>query len=471
VAWPHRTRKIDGIDEGRVEHPTRLPLLPSQAWFFEDLAPRLTHPGDWSHAYLAQLPDDVRMDCLTAALQDLWDTHPALRVTFRAEAGGVQQHLPAVAGAAPVSVVRLGAVPADERDARLDDFMLRGRRLPDLATGPLARFIVLLGEGNGPDLLFLCVHELLADGISFTILLADVEVFYRRRCGERGPALSRRAPFEDCVRRLAAYACSPTVLTQLAYWRNLPWHELAAVPARDGDAMLSGEVVTDLDAAVSDDVASLVAPVLGVIAEDVVIAAVAEAVTTAIGGPVCAELVHNGRTLRGQPEGRRPAPLFHPTVVRTVGLFATSRITLIPHPRGREPAEYVRAVARRLHEAPNDGADYALLRYQTAADEMRQVDAIKGTPQLYLNYLVGEAYRAPAGVRFRRADRLPPPRREPSFPPPLVAVTVRPWRGWFTLHWQYDGRRWTPDRAQAVAGRTTELLTAILPRVAREVRG
>lgn len=446
-----------------------LPLLPSQAWFFEELAAQLPLPGDWSQSFLVRLPMGTAPGDIAAAVQDLWDAHPALRATFQPGPDGVIQRITPAGTPAPVAVTELAAIP-QELPVAATAAMRAARERLDVEAGPLCGWTVLRTPADEPDLLFICVHELLADGVSFAILLADLErLLAARRAGDE-PVLARRASYEDCVRRLHAYANSPAVRGQLRYWQSLPWQELAPGPAPGPAVPLSADVVTDLPLTVLDALDRDVAPGLDLPTEDVVIAAVADAVTAELGGAVCAELVHNGRTVRSPASlGRQSSALFHPTVLRTVGLFATSRICLLPPRSERNLASYVRDLAERLHEAPNDGADYGLLRYLSEPDAMRRVDAVKGTPQLYVNYLVGDAYaRRPGG--FTESE-LPVPRPDgPSFPPPFVAVTIRVWHGQFTLHWEHDPARCTPAAAQRIADQVGEVLSTGLPRTAGDVR-
>ena len=67
------------------------------------------------------------------------------------------------------------------------------------------------------------IHHLVVDGVSWRILLADLETTYRQAVRGDQLLLPRKTTsFQLWAERLAAYAKSEAVLRQLPFWRSLP---------------------------------------------------------------------------------------------------------------------------------------------------------------------------------------------------------------------------------------------------------
>ncbi|MGW3275818.1 amino acid adenylation domain-containing protein, partial [Streptomyces kronopolitis] len=200
------------------------PLTPIQHWLFETDAERAGHFGQ---TLSVELSDDVDAAVLDAALRAVVTHHDALRSRFSHDSDGHRlQHIDADA---PAAVLHHHAGPDDDTP-HLGPF--------DLRHGPLLR-AVLHDRGDGRTrVLHLTVHHLVVDGVSWRVLLEDLDRAYRAGArGERAAGLpAKSSPLRHWARRLTEHAATGGFQDETAYWTEL---------ARSCDPALP----TDLDGA------------------------------------------------------------------------------------------------------------------------------------------------------------------------------------------------------------------------------
>lgn len=151
------------------------PLLPIQGWFF---AKPLHESGHWNQ-YLTIRTPALEVERLHAALEKLARHHDAFRLRYRVAesdpAAVVQQYVGLDADIAiPLQIVDLDATGEDALDARLH--ALQGSF--DLAHGPLCRAALVRGFADGSARVWLSLHHLIVDTVSWQILCRDLKALY-----------------------------------------------------------------------------------------------------------------------------------------------------------------------------------------------------------------------------------------------------------------------------------------------------
>ena len=149
----------DELDRQPVLEPA--PLGPIQRWFFDTYGAL----GHFSMSMLLALDPDLDRTALRAALTALVGTHEALRTRFVQVAGEWRQEV------TPATPVDLRIVDAD----RLANAALAAQESLDPTTGVV--FAAVLDDSGR---LFLTAHHLVVDGVSWRILLGDLETAYRQ---------------------------------------------------------------------------------------------------------------------------------------------------------------------------------------------------------------------------------------------------------------------------------------------------
>ncbi|MFI2233578.1 amino acid adenylation domain-containing protein [Nocardia testacea] len=186
------------LDTWRAEHPGLvdvLPLAPLGAGLFFRSHFTVDGPDDYVMLFAVELGGVIDLDRLHRAAQGLVDRHPVLRTAFVTAADG-----------SPVQLVRETVtvpwrVADDVGDYEIPE-LLETERLTRFAldTAPLLR-ITVYRTVSGRTHLVLAAHQLLFDGRSAPILLADLLALYARH-GDPA-ALPRPPAYRDHLEWLA----------------------------------------------------------------------------------------------------------------------------------------------------------------------------------------------------------------------------------------------------------------------------
>ncbi|MEU7481582.1 amino acid adenylation domain-containing protein [Lentzea sp. NPDC042327] len=169
-----------------------VPLTPIQRWFLDAEPP---HPEHFDQVVEVEFTDEVDRTALRTALAALVEHHDALRMRFEHTATGWQQHNPPVG---PVDVL-----------SEVDGF--------DLGRGPLLRATPLTSHR-----VRLTAHHLVVDGVSWRVLLEDLETAYLQAVrGERVLLPARTTSFRDWALRLAEHTAAGGFDDEAGHWAGV----------------------------------------------------------------------------------------------------------------------------------------------------------------------------------------------------------------------------------------------------------
>ncbi|MCP4571492.1 MAG: AMP-binding protein, partial [bacterium] len=159
-----------------------LPLTPVQRWFFEW---QLGAPHHFNQALLLEAPERLEPAWLERTLGVLLEHHDALRLRF-SRAGDEWRQLNDRPGAAavPFAQVDLSALAEDRQVPALEAAAAAVQGSLDLTRGPLVRLVYFERGPERSARLQWVIHHLAVDGVSWRILLEDLNQVYRRL--ERG---------------------------------------------------------------------------------------------------------------------------------------------------------------------------------------------------------------------------------------------------------------------------------------------
>ncbi|WP_146208086.1 condensation domain-containing protein, partial [Azospirillum sp. TSH64] len=174
----------------------------------------------WNQSVLLRLRRPVDPALLERALSGLLAHHDALRLVFAGD--GRAEHLPPEA-VPPVLWHRTVA------DARAQERLCEEAQLSlDLEHGPLLRAMLVERNDDGQQRLLLAIHHLVVDGVSWRVLLEDLQLACTQL--ERGEAVvlpAKTASFQSWGEALGRHAASGALKDELSWWRD----SLAGAPA------------------------------------------------------------------------------------------------------------------------------------------------------------------------------------------------------------------------------------------------
>ncbi len=369
-------------DEGAIAGSVA--LTPIQKRFFE------LH-DEWLDHYNQAVRVEIEPRALRV-LEDAWATllerHDALRGRFvRGPDGWTQTILP-VDAASRVASIDLRRVPIDVL-ARLQNRVAAAVQASlSLRDGPLARAVLCLAPSAAPALL-LAIHHLVVDGVSWRILLDDLETICRLLDARRPVILP---PKSSSVRRWAdalhALASNDRLANELPVWQraSAPAATLPRVRASDRHIVRASDLLRVSASRETTTAVLQELPARGVShVQECLLAALVQALAEWTGEDAW----------RIDLEGHGRDALDGVDVSRTVGWFTT--IYPVRLTAGADPVHTLRLVKAALRAVPRHGLGYGVLRYLDARPSAAVIrTAVRS--EIVFNYL-GQADRvlAPEG--------------------------------------------------------------------------
>jgi amino acid adenylation domain-containing protein/non-ribosomal peptide synthase protein (TIGR01720 family) len=421
-----------GLVEAAAEELRGVPLSPIQQWFF---AQPWQHREGFVQAMWVEVPEELPAARLAAAVGELVQRHEALRLRFWREDGEWRQ------GSAEQEehevfwqVTASAGGDGGESEAEV---ARRAQARLDLERGPLVQAV--LWEGAGERRLLWMVHHLAVDGVSWRILLEDLE---RASRGEDlGP---KTASWSRWVWGLEQAARSAELEADAAYWLELP-PGAAGGEARAGGWRWTAQVS---DALGTEETTALLRHVPGVYhtqINDALLAALAAA---------------RGETLV-MLEGHGREPVQELDVTRTVGWF-TSHYPVWLRPAG-DPGSSLPAVKEQLRQVPRRGVGFGLLRYLGARQPWRErLAALADSAAVSFNYL-GQLDAAAGSPLLRPSLRPVAVGGEAGAGrPAALGLTAWVQGGRLHLKWDYDGERYAGSQVEDQARAYTAALRQLI---------
>ncbi|MBC9250735.1 hypothetical protein A9179_10650 [Pseudomonas alcaligenes] len=353
------------------------PLLPIQARLLqrEGLAP-------CNQFLLLELAEPLPATQLEQALQALVQHHDALRLRFEQRDGQWQQVHAAEAGSPLLQQVELAA--GENPQLHYDAV----QRSIDPASGAHLRGLYLTQPGQA-DHLLLSIHHLVVDGVSWRVLLEDLQ----RACLQLASGLpvqlpSKTSAFKTWGERLAGW----NVDAQLPYWQaqQATGGELPLLSSEVGREGTRQRLELSLDAGFTRELLQAGQQAYRLRADELLLTALSRVLCSWSEQPtLCVHLESHGR-----------APLFDDIdLSRSVGWF-TSLYPVRLQPEA-ELAASLKVIKEQLRAVPDLGLGYGLLRQRAQLNER--------APQLLFNYLGqfdegGNGLRLREGGLWREAD-------------------------------------------------------------------
>ncbi|GAA2545417.1 MULTISPECIES: non-ribosomal peptide synthase/polyketide synthase [Streptomyces] len=199
--------------------PAEAPLTPIQRWYLDG-----RRPGDplrFTMSQRLELAPGTDLSALRTAVDALVRHHPALRTRFRrTEDGWRQEILPEI----PDGIVThhdaggLDGPALETEAARLVD---DARTSLDPAEGRVVRVLIFDRGPHLPAQLLFTVHHLVIDGVSWRILLADLETAHRQAAtGHPVDLPPATTAYGHWAARLEAHTRSGALDGDLDHWRH-----------------------------------------------------------------------------------------------------------------------------------------------------------------------------------------------------------------------------------------------------------
>ncbi|PAU75282.1 non-ribosomal peptide synthetase [Halomonas salipaludis] len=430
-------------------------LLPVQRWFFEQNFAESHH---WNQSLMLEAASDLDAARLRRAIEAVVDHHGALRLRFERIGDSWQQaygkladdlfeHLDLSDHADPAQAITQAA-DAAQRSLSLE----RPFR---------AIWMELGGERSGR--LLLVAHHLVVDGVSWRVILDDLQAAYTQLSSGNAIDLPpATTSLDEWARALADYATSEALAEQRPYWEGLVKAPEPSLPARNSQGSNSVADTASLAGSLSIDATTqLLGPVHKAYRTQV-----DDLLLTALSSALCQWAGRDSVLIELEGHGRED--LFDGIdLSRSVGWF-TSLYPVRLTPGSTEPGSSLKAIKEQLRQVPDKGLGYGVLRY------LKEEPALVGGayPQVTFNYL-GQFDRSLQGDGAWRLakESAGQPRAAQSERRTWIEVVAWVQEGQLRFHWHYSREIHSEAEIHALRASFQVQLEALIEHCASGVRG
>ncbi|RDY87136.1 non-ribosomal peptide synthetase [Bacillus velezensis] len=364
------------IDQRPVEGD--IPWTPVQHWF---LSQRMENRNHFNQSVMMFSSNALQKQPLKEALEHLVIHHDALRITVSEENESIRQinHGIQKAELYTLDIWDMSETDTWEREIETEVAALQQRM--DIEKGPLLKAGWF--KTRSGDYLFITVHHLAVDGVSWRILLEDLSAAYTQAVkGQPVQLPPKTDSFKQYAERLSEYAKSSKLMREEEYWRFIEEETAAELPYEKPQHQTGADSIRQtVSFTLTEEETSVLLQQVNrayhTDTQDILLTAAALALRDWTGG---------GR-LRIAMEGHgREHIMPELDISRTVGWFTSMYPVLIDlNTAGSELGTAVKTVKDTLGRIPDKGIGYGILKYMTPPEQ--KTIRFRQAPEISFNYL------------------------------------------------------------------------------------
>jgi amino acid adenylation domain-containing protein/non-ribosomal peptide synthase protein (TIGR01720 family) len=353
-----------------------VPFAPVQADFFAQAIPARHH---WNQSLLLRLRQPVVLNHLACALAALIAHHDALRLRYRQTPGGWSQHYTSRQAATDQDLLWVREVSGQHE---LEQLCAAAQISLDLERGPLVRAVHITHADKHQGLL-LVIHHLVVDGVSWRILLEDLEQAYKQLTSGASPQLPAiTQSFRQHAQALNDYAQHRALAEQADYWHTVTTGAMLGFPFDAPNTATcmrdAAEIVLRLDRRHTRMLLEEASQAYRTrIDELLLVALVRTAANYRNAEVMIVEVESHGR----HPVQEQSAEI---DLSRTIGWFTA--IYPVRLAFSEDLSRCIKQVKEALRNVPHEGLGYGLLRH-CAPSALREQANTWPRPTVTLNYL------------------------------------------------------------------------------------
>jgi amino acid adenylation domain-containing protein/non-ribosomal peptide synthase protein (TIGR01720 family) len=365
-----------------------VPLTPIQHRFFEQ---NLAEPHHWNQSILLELKQDITKKQLETAIEYLLKHHDVLRSHFKREStewqSAINESIPEIV----FSQIDLSNISEKRQISDLETIATKIQSGLDLSAGKLIKILLFdLGKNQNKRLLIV-IHHLVIDGVSWRILLEDLQTLLTQISqGETIKLPPKTTSFKQWSEHLQEYAQTESVKAELDYWLSLIT-PLDKVGRGDRDLSLPVDFVNGENLVGSSATVSVS---LDLEETKILLQEIPTVYHTQINNILMAALVKTFSEWTGESqllihlEGHGREDIFTDVnLSRTVGWFTNIFPVLLDIKETDSNVEVIKSIKEQLSQVPNKGIGYGLLRYFNQDKTISQALSAIPKAEVCFNYL------------------------------------------------------------------------------------
>jgi non-ribosomal peptide synthase protein (TIGR01720 family) len=353
-------------------------LIPIQHWFFERIQTDRHH---WNMSLLLETQPDANPLWLNQITQRLVEHHDALRICFSETATGWQQFNTPPGTPVPFAWVDLAALSAAQSAHMIEAVTTALQTSFRLDQAPLMRVAFFQMGAGQPGRIFIVIHHLIVDSVSWRVLLDDFQTAYQQlSAGEPVQFPLKTTSYQRWAERQLEYAQSDELRQQLDYWRTLLADDLAPLPRDFPDGVNATASTRFAPVLLSPEDTRLllqdVSRVYDTQAHEVLLTALGCAIARWTGAPALINVEGHGRV-----------DLFEDVdMTRTTGWCPSISPVVFRLNEADTPLAALALVKQQLNQVPQQGIGYGLLRYLCADPAVAEQLRALPSAEIMFNY-------------------------------------------------------------------------------------
>ena len=364
-------------------------LTPIQHWFFEQ---GLNNPHHWNQALMLNVKPELTPAVFAAAVRKLLFQHDALRMRFGEDDGLWRQTNLEEETETVFEYIDLSAVIGEQQLERLRTEATARQAALNLSQGPLLR-AAWFDLGNGDNRVLIAIHHLVVDGVSWRILLEDLETLCRQNpAGQHLQLPAKTTSFQYWSERLSQLTRNGALNVNPDYWLAAQRSQAVTLPVDypqgANQVGLEDEITVTLNAEQTQSLLQEVPAAYRTQIDDLLLTALALTLrdwlkSDALANPAATETL----LLIDRESHGREHLADDLDIARTVGWFSNVYPLQLALPEDDDLAQALKAVKEQIRAVPEHGIGYGLLRYLSVDARIRQALADQPPARIIFNYL------------------------------------------------------------------------------------
>jgi non-ribosomal peptide synthase protein (TIGR01720 family) len=372
---------------------------------------------------------------LKETVKQLIAQHPTIGLRFERNPYGWQQALADVQVDQVFHWHDLSALPAASQSASVEQHSASYQSSLDLSNGPLLRIVYFDLGPDQPARLLLLAHHLVIDGVSWRILLEDMQTIYHHlEQHSTPPRLPPSVSYLQWAKQLSEAAHSSWLQDQLPYWLEMSRRQAPHLPLDDPDGANTEEtassILVELTPEETQLLLRLIPELYGADIQDALLAALAQAYAEwSNGRELLLDLEHHGRE----------AFLDDLDLSRTVGWFTSIFPVRFELHNPDDPDYALKSIKEQLRRVPQKGLGFGLLRYLHPEwkTEFSRSPGLK--PMISFNYLGQfDSLFSQQGTFSLAPEQTGPARSPKSHRPHLISLNGGIYQNRLRVEWTFS---------------------------------
>lgn len=341
-------------------------LLPVQHAFFEDLVD-ISHDNQ---SVMLRVASPFNKDTLSQMVAALYQVHDALRLRFESSPPkGIYVHFNSDMIEQSVVETHL----SEWCEIAITQVANEMQRSLSITHGPVFKAVLLYGNNAEQRRLLLVCHHLIVDGVSWRIILEDLESFYADiKTGNKISLPAKSHSFQSWGQYLLDYGKSDSLAKELPFWQEVLSQPVESLLGNNPNGIGRGEVTEYLNAQITESLLGDSHYAYSTQLNELLLAGVLRGV----------HAFNGNQSLRVDMEGHGREVLNSGLdLSRTMGWFTSVFPVSVSMPSSSSDiGALVCAVKEQYRTMPNKGLGFGILRYLT-----KQLESVNS--ELQINYL------------------------------------------------------------------------------------